>query len=187
MDSNDSSSALEQGGRSARPGASEGVGTITSQVQANVKLGPGRIGKTARPGSFSQKRMDWTPAKIAALTDLWSNEHLTAKQIGKRLGVSSNAVIGKAHRLGLSRRESIIPPSKKPRPKPTPPPARNPEAPYHLVDLAGDQCRWPVGNPGGPDFGFCGKPVAADRPYCHKHCCRAYVKKPIAAGPQEAV
>lgn len=42
----------------------------------------------------------WDDARIVVLEKLW-REGISASQIGARLGVSRNAVIGKAHRLGL--------------------------------------------------------------------------------------
>ena len=42
----------------------------------------------------------WTPERIAEVTRLWS-EGLTTAEIGKMVGVTKNAVVGKAHRLGL--------------------------------------------------------------------------------------
>src|SRR6201996_2050062 len=49
----------------------------------------------------------WNDEKIGRLKKLWS-EGLTTGEIGKRLGVSKNAVVGKAHRLGLKGRPSPI-------------------------------------------------------------------------------
>lgn len=51
----------------------------------------------------------WTPARIGMLQELWGSG-LSAKQIAARLGsgITRNAVIGKAHRLGLSSRPSPI-------------------------------------------------------------------------------
>ncbi len=51
--------------------------------------------------------MDWTDEIIARLRLLWSEGHSTA-EIGRRLGVSKNAVVGKAHRLELPARPSPI-------------------------------------------------------------------------------
>lgn len=39
------------------------------------------------------------------------------------------------------------------------------------------QCEWPHGTPGEPGFRFCGAPSDAGKPYCAKHCARAYTKK----------
>lgn len=51
--------------------------------------------------------MAWTPERIEELTQLWNAGH-SASVIGKRLGVSKNAVVGKAHRLKLPARPSPI-------------------------------------------------------------------------------
>lgn len=51
----------------------------------------------------------WTEERIAALTKMWESG-TTASQIAEELGgVSRNAVIGKAHRLGLKARPSPVP------------------------------------------------------------------------------
>lgn len=64
--------------------------------------------------------MSWTDQRIDQLKSLWENG-LTASQIADELGgVSRNAVIGKAHRLGLKSRPSPVKanePEKKPVPK----------------------------------------------------------------------
>ncbi len=49
--------------------------------------------------------MAWTDAQIADLKRLWTAGQ-SASQIGNALGVSKNAVIGKAHRLKLPARPS---------------------------------------------------------------------------------
>lgn len=85
----------------------------------------------------------WTPAHIAALTDLWARG-LPASKIAKQIGTTKNAVIGKCRRLGLPKRESpiqkkapsapVASPSARPvaRPRPAPtapnPPHREPAA-----------------------------------------------------------
>ena len=52
--------------------------------------------------------MAWTEDRVAMLRELWS-KGLSASQIAVQLGgVSRNAVIGKAHRLGLESRPSPI-------------------------------------------------------------------------------
>lgn len=52
--------------------------------------------------------MSWTEERIATLTKLWEGG-ATASQIAEELGgVSRNAVIGKAHRLGLKSRPSPV-------------------------------------------------------------------------------
>jgi GcrA cell cycle regulator len=51
--------------------------------------------------------MEWSEDVIGQLTTLWAEGHSTA-EIGRRLGVSKNAVVGKAHRLNLLARPSPI-------------------------------------------------------------------------------
>lgn len=52
--------------------------------------------------------MSWTDERIATLTKMWEGG-ATASQIAEKLGgVSRNAVIGKAHRLGLKSRPSPV-------------------------------------------------------------------------------
>jgi len=69
--------------------------------------------------------MSWTDERIATLTKMWESG-ATASQIADELGgVSRNAVIGKAHRLGLKARPSPVKPNevKEPVKAPDPVPA----------------------------------------------------------------
>jgi len=87
--------------------------------------------------------MSWTDERIAKLTKLWEGG-ATASQIADDLGgVSRNAVIGKAHRLGLKARPSPVKPNDKPEvvakpvaeaPRVAPPP--RPAAPSRPVAAA---------------------------------------------------
>ncbi len=48
-----------------------------------------------------------------------------------------------------------------------------------LHDLQSHHCRWPIGNPGSHDFGFCGHTIRDESvPYCTHHCRIAYRGKP---------
>ncbi|MCH4091494.1 GcrA family cell cycle regulator [Acetobacter sp.] len=51
--------------------------------------------------------MEWTDETIARLKALWQ-EGLSTAEIGRQLGITKNAVVGKAHRLGLPARPSPI-------------------------------------------------------------------------------
>ncbi len=52
-------------------------------------------------------KMEWNEETITRLRELWAEGHSTA-EIGRRLGVSKNAIVGKAHRLDLPARPSPI-------------------------------------------------------------------------------
>lgn len=51
--------------------------------------------------------MEWTEEAIAQLRAFWAEGHSTA-EIGRRMSVSKNAIVGKAHRLNLTARPSPI-------------------------------------------------------------------------------
>ena len=63
--------------------------------------------------------MDWTAEAIERLRALWA-EGLSTAEIGRRMGISKNAVVGKAHRLNLAARPSPIRRDATPRPAPVP-------------------------------------------------------------------
>jgi GcrA cell cycle regulator len=64
--------------------------------------------------------MSWTDERIDRLKELWT-QGMTASQIADELGgVSRNAVIGKAHRLGLQSRPSPVKPNEGPEAGPSP-------------------------------------------------------------------
>jgi GcrA cell cycle regulator len=77
--------------------------------------------------------MSWTDERIDRLKEMWT-KGMTASQIADELGgVSRNAVIGKAHRLGLQARPSPVKPNepetRKAKAKPTAPAPEAKEAP----------------------------------------------------------
>ena len=146
--------------------------------------------------------IEWAPKRTELLIKLWKSG-IPTSEIGRKLKVTKNAVVGKAHRLGLPKRQSPIPgkeekaaktaaPRLKPqvqpkaalkaikppvRPKTDPESPSRPAAVVRLENLGAGMCAWPVGEPGTPDFHFCGKrPTVPDKPYCVEHCMRAYVK-----------
>ncbi len=92
----------------------------------------------------------WTDTLQVRLRELWA-QGLTASQIAAELSVTRNAVIGKAHRLGLSGRPSPIRHAGPPK--------------LTLVALKERMCRWPVGHLGEPDFHFCGGEARPNSPY----------------------
>ena len=109
----------------------------------------------------------WTPERMARLVALWE-EGVTTAEIGRRIGVTKNAVIGKVHRIGLVPRVVTDKPA----------PRRN------VFDFTGPVCMWPIGHPGEDDFHFCGGRPIAGKPYCTEHAAKAYIRpkdKPEAA------
>ena len=143
--------------------------------------------------------MSWTEERVTLLTQLWGNGK-SASEIAEIIGdVTRNAVIGKAHRLGLSGRPSPIKkvaPSRvavhkaERRPVATKrreakaveqevmhPKAKIDDAPAGgatILDLTERMCRWPMGDPRDPSFRFCGRTRAPGLPYCAEHCAVAY-------------
>jgi GcrA cell cycle regulator len=110
--------------------------------------------------------MEWTEERVAELTELWNAGHSAAQVANRMGGVTRNAVIGKVHRLGLSGRPSPI--KRKAQPEPE---RRRPAVVSARVK---HPCQWPFGNPGEPDFYFCGRESAPEKPYCPEHVARAY-------------
>ena len=108
----------------------------------------------------------WTKQKVDKLTKLWE-KGISAREIANKLGeVSRNAVIGKANRLGLSKK------------------AENTEKKVEAIHVDVNSlvpnmsgCKWPIGHPGDQDFYFCGKEVIPGKPYCGEHCVIAYRRK----------
>jgi GcrA cell cycle regulator len=141
----------------------------------------------------------WTEEAIARLRMLWAEGH-SASEIGRRLGVSKNAVVGKVHRLGLPARPSPIRRDgsggapRRPAPRrvtgPTLPPlssisARPPArpaapAPQPRAVLTprpfapAMPCCWPIGEPRSANFRYCDKPTYPGRVYCPEHYAIAY-------------
>jgi GcrA cell cycle regulator len=106
---------------------------------------------------------EWTEDRMTILRSLWQ-EGLTTREIGARMGITKNAVVGKVHRLGLPKRLSPIA-------------AKEPPAEVIRLDGLGmDMCSWPFGEPGTDNFRFCGHPAVSEKPYCAEHCARAYVR-----------
>ena len=55
--------------------------------------------------------------------------------------------------------------------------------PCGLLELSAQTCRWPIGDPGDPDFAFCGAIPLAGHPYCIGHCLIAYRADYAQAAP----
>ena len=141
--------------------------------------------------------MSWNDVNVAKLKELWE-QGLPTAQIGKLIGFTKNAVVGKAHRIGLERRPSPI---RRTAAKPDRKKARSPVMPKlnfdhnesdqipNNIEIKSFQpsvrnifianttrgCEWPEGHPDEPEFNFCSKERYEEKPYCIDHCAIAYI------------
>lgn len=125
--------------------------------------------------------MAWTDDRIAKLKKMWE-KGLSASQIAEELGeVTRNAVIGKAHRLGLSGRPSPVKSKEKKKAKSKPAPKKvkkeEKEQLITLLMLTDRMCKWPIGHPGEEKFHFCGIKSVPGQPYCAEHSAIAYQER----------
>ena len=132
--------------------------------------------------------MSWNDSNVARLKELW-DQGLPTAQIGKLLGFTKNAVVGKAHRIGLERRPSPI---RRTAVKPDRKKARSPVMPKlnfestkepeivstepavfqpvvkNLFTAAPKRgCEWPEGHPDEPEFHFCTLPPSPTCPFAN--------------------
>ncbi len=108
----------------------------------------------------------WTKSKVDKLSSMWA-KGIPAREIADKLGnVSRNAVIGKANRLGLSKKIKEKEGIKE---------IKSTSLNSLIANMKG--CKWPIGHPGDEDFYFCGKEVIPGKPYCGEHCLIAYRRK----------
>ena len=120
----------------------------------------------------------WNEDKLNKLKSLW-DKGLPITKIGLELGVSRNAIAGKAHRLGLPKRNSPISKSGDPRKNEKKADIQtDKELPLKLllrdVEWSRNRCCWPLGDPKLPGFSFCGTSIIPGRPYCAEHSKLAY-------------
>jgi GcrA cell cycle regulator len=102
--------------------------------------------------------VDWTDDRVTLLSKLWQDGH-SARQIAERLGegITRNAVIGKANRLGLSKpsKSSV---TRQLRQKEQAEKVLSLQPPIDegatIFSLTASTCRWPIGDPGDLDFHF---------------------------------
>jgi GcrA cell cycle regulator len=137
----------------------------------------------------------WTPDRTERLVVMWTDGVLSAGQIAGLFArqecraVSRNAILGKVHRMKLPHRIEGRGPRaapQKPRKKRIPAPRNIPPdeafavaepvpvfvkdvARLQLIELTDATCKWPVGDPLQPGFGFCGLPAADGHVYCPTH------------------
>ena len=137
--------------------------------------------------------MSWNQQKVDDLKKLW-NEGVATSRIGEQLGFTKNAVIGKAFRLGLERRqnsrkkttqsvssvtmyrETSVPGSSQISPKREV--TRRREKFSFKKSIVGTgsfkSCQWPIGDPLEEGFHYCGGQNIPTKPYCIEHYKKAY-------------
>ncbi len=138
----------------------------------------------------------WTPAntpwhdtKVEMLKSLWAAEEMSASQIAAEIGCTRNAVLGKAHRLGLA--SHALPPRPPAAPRRVPSPHGNSAQAQRLAQvtrpapfvpkaadvqiletpfykLARFECHYIPGEP-SYDAPTCGHPVKEGSSYCPSH------------------
>lgn len=135
-------------------------------------------------------RVRWTPLEKAIVKKL-VDEGMSATAIANHLrdhgrSATRNAVIGLLSRMGVSAKSQARrsrPTTRRARPVPIKPAAGplqpavkvacEPIQPVPLMKLADHHCRWPIGDVGTSDFGFCGRSKLAGLSYCADHSRRA--------------
>ena len=141
---------------------------------------------------------EWSDAKKSLLTSLWVKGGLSASEIGSRMGMTRNAVLGMVYRMNLPsrapQRASHTPRPRKIKPstskhedityiaarikarletKSEPEPLPEDQDRTDLIGimaLTKTTCRWPIGTP----VRYCGRDCPLDSPYCSEHHKRAY-------------
>jgi GcrA cell cycle regulator len=141
----------------------------------------------------------WTEARDKQLKDLLVNVGLSASEAANRLGITKNAVCGRAARLGIlygrtakkereSRKNFVAPPKPRKRIASAVPVegmkdvARREAEPKPIGKMAtppdDGACRWVHGDPATPTWQHCGHPQQEQSVYCPHHHSRAYHRVP---------
>lgn len=118
----------------------------------------------------------WTPDLDARLTTRWNDpDQPSTARIARELGVTKNAVIGRAHRLGLPKRPSPVRRGIVKRPLSI---AHVGSAPAPIGSIT--DCKFIAADPHGMfargDNPFCGQPTLPGSAYCGVHHKICYVR-----------
>lgn len=141
----------------------------------------------------------WQDWQVKIMTIEWTLGLKSAAQIGNMINKTRNAVIGKAHRLGLEggRRSGVNLEPKKPRArkkkvedtamaisKPKPPSVVEPfqrllnridsKPPISIGELTDSTCRAPAGTGADGLMTYCGDATFPGKPFCEGHCALFY-------------
>ena len=139
--------------------------------------------------------MSWNTQKVEDLKKLW-NEGVATSRIGEQLGFTKNAVIGKAFRLGLERRQNSrkktthsqnvssvtmyreTSTTSHTQSTPKRDVTRKREKFSFKKSIVGTgsfkSCQWPIGDPLEEGFHYCAGQNIPTKPYCIEHYKKAY-------------
>lgn len=106
--------------------------------------------------------MEWTNDQIARLKELYAAGN-GYRKIGDAMGLSRNAVIGKAFRLGLPLERAPFAVGRMPREQ------SSSAVATATLALTARHCRWPVGDLQDPAFHYCCAPKRFEVSYCPDH------------------
>lgn len=169
-----------------------GLPTIAEQVQDLLHLSDREIAertnlrlkavKQARRTLTGGSTTGWTPAAKAwaiRQSNAGVSAEVVARGVKARFNIDKkpNAIIGLVWRAnnpdaGKNRKPAPRKPVPAPEPRPAPKvvDAAIPVGDLRrLEQLEGGHCRWPIGEPGQPGFGFCPHKSAPNKPYCDSH------------------
>ena len=96
----------------------------------------------------------WSPERDEELRIHWAAGH-NIDDIGKLMCTTRGAVVGRAWRLGLPKREPCL--------------IRTYGPPASPDLSATRRCNYPVGDPHLGEYHLCGQPVVLGRSYCPEH------------------
>lgn len=187
----------EQMDRALRAGLSGKTRQSFVKLSRTLNVSPPSVARRAKKlGLQPTPHVTWTEAEIAILEKEWPTG-ASAREIAWLLpGKSRNAVIGKAHRLGLHKKETEIvitvtqkkskAPRKRKRGAVVPQegimkklnaPIRIPDhkpltnrPPISIMELGKNTCRAIVGHAPNGLAVYCGDQTFADKSFCEGHC-----------------
>jgi GcrA cell cycle regulator len=103
--------------------------------------------------------------KILTGTTLFASDRLNEK-----LAILTNFQ-GRAESFGINEGHSVKPKRKATKGQSS---TGNLSVGVGVLDLGQDMCKWPLGEPGDNDFGFCGAKTTSNSVYCDKHFSMAF-------------
>ena len=130
------------------------------------------------------KHFAWTEERETKLK-LYCAQSLSWDIIGYKLGIAATTATKRAGELGIEKKPAIpaswgqqLKPRTRSKARKFQPeslkvhkPDRKAEGKIGVLDLKPGMCRWPVGDPLGDDFSFCGDQCAKGSSYCTEHKC----------------